>query len=344
MAYANGLFPTSATTALATAPGQRLEATAARQWDALARSVQNAYGWLPVLTDSYRPYSVQERIFRDRYRAGAFSPYGDYRTWLGQRWGRRAGTAAAAVPGTSNHGWAKAVDVSGLGGFGGAKYRQLASLAPQFGFTNTEGRSVNEAWHWVFTGAYQVSNPIGGNGSAVSPDFPDAPAPIDPIEEDDMLVIARTANDPTVWIGDGVTRRRIATLDTLKTTQWLIDQGILRAKTSAVQTIEDLWSLGYPVDVVDEQTVDSVNAIPGKVWSTTVNRGGTRISALQELADAKTIAASVQGENAGLRAAVDALATGKALTADQISEAARKGAEAALKGGVKVTIDIPKEG
>jgi hypothetical protein len=36
----------------------------------------------------------------------------DVRTWEGERWKRRRGTAAAAVPGTSPHGWALAVDLA----------------------------------------------------------------------------------------------------------------------------------------------------------------------------------------------------------------------------------------
>lgn len=181
MAYANGQFPTSATVALATAPGQRLIAAAAANWDALARDIQNRHGWLPYLTDSYRPYSVQERIFRERYRVlwSGSGPYGDVRYWQGVRWVRVTG-AAAAAPGTSNHGWGKAVDCSGLGGFSGTRFRQLAALAPSYGFTNTEGRRVGEAWHWVFTGSGLVSNPIGGGGTVSNPNLPGAPAPITP--------------------------------------------------------------------------------------------------------------------------------------------------------------------
>lgn len=36
----------------------------------------------------------------------------DVRSWNGKRWKRRAGTAMAAVPGTSPHGWALAVDLA----------------------------------------------------------------------------------------------------------------------------------------------------------------------------------------------------------------------------------------
>lgn len=141
------------TVALETAPGQRLEPRAAASWDRLARAVEDRYGWLPVLTDSVRPYDVQERIFRDRYR-----PYYleyrpgrvDRRVWNGVAYYRRPGTAAAAVPGTSNHGAGIAVDVSGLGGFNGARYAELAAIAPEYGWTNDEGRRVEEAWHWTY--------------------------------------------------------------------------------------------------------------------------------------------------------------------------------------------------
>lgn len=189
--YPNGQIPASALTALATAPGQRLDATAARQWDALARSVQALHGWMPLLTDSYRPLDVQVRILRERYTttplfstAGLTQKNGGLRIYGGQTWYRRPGQATVAPPGTSNHGWGKAVDVSGLGGFGGARYAQLAALAARFGFTNTEGRSIGEPWHWGFTGAFTVSHPITSGGTVTTPTIPGAPAPLTP--EDDM--------------------------------------------------------------------------------------------------------------------------------------------------------------
>ncbi|MHA7132529.1 M23 family metallopeptidase [Oerskovia turbata] len=103
-------------------------------------------------------------------------------------------------------------------------------------------------------------------GSISTPTIPGRPAPIE--EEDDvMLVIARTRTDPQVWIGDGITRRRIATGDTLKNVQYLATAGLLRvAKGGAVQTIEDLWALGHPVpdDLAGVQS--AVTAVPGAVW------------------------------------------------------------------------------
>jgi peptidoglycan hydrolase-like protein with peptidoglycan-binding domain len=44
------------------------------------------------------------------------------------------------------------VDISGTGGFGGLVYKRLAGMAPAYGWTNDEGRAINESWHWTYTG------------------------------------------------------------------------------------------------------------------------------------------------------------------------------------------------
>lgn len=71
-----------------------------------------------------------------------------------------------------------------------------------------------------------------------------------------------------------------------------------------------------------------ISAVDNKVWATPVTRGGKKISALQELADAKT-------EAQALRAVVVALAKNPGLSADQIT--------AAVKAGIAdgtVTVDV----
>lgn len=174
---------------LATAPGQQLDADAAASWDRVAREVQRRYGWLPVLTDSVRPYAVQVRIFLDRYdpQAAGSGYYGDVRWWEGRRYVRRryrksdgAPAAAAAPPGTSRHGFGLAVDCSGLGGFTGTRYRQLMSVQQDHGWSNAVGRSINEAWHQEYTRANDRHAGTGsGSGAALTP----APTTS---EEDDM--------------------------------------------------------------------------------------------------------------------------------------------------------------
>lgn len=167
---------------LETAPGQELAAGAAPAWDRLSRRITASYGWVPVLTDSVRPYLVQVRIFLERYtpQATGGGYYGDVRRWNGVRYVRMRGHAAAAVPGTSNHGLGLAVDVSGLGGFGGERYREMASVATSFGWTNDAGRTVNEAWHWQYDARLDRHNGSGGGTPSPVPD----PKPDD--EEDEM--------------------------------------------------------------------------------------------------------------------------------------------------------------
>lgn len=164
MALVNGQIPGSLLVGLATAPPQTLEAVAARQWDALARSVQNVYGWLPVLTDSYRPLSVQRNLLYTRYdhtyRPGLTVANGGVRYYEGKTWYRKPGFATVATPGNSNHGWGKAVDVSALNGFNGTRYHQLKQLAGIFGYSNAAGATINEPWHWEFTGSYLRTTPI----------------------------------------------------------------------------------------------------------------------------------------------------------------------------------------
>ena len=174
MALVNGLIAAAHRIGLRTAPGQQLVGGAAAAWDALSDAVLAVYGWRPALTDSYRPLAVQERIFRERYRVQLLGSgkYGDVRWWKGLRWVRVTG-AAAAVPGTSNHGDGEAVDVTGLGGFGGTRFKQLASLAARYGWDNREGASIGEAWHWTFNGT-------GGASAGV---LPTLPPELEPIKE-----------------------------------------------------------------------------------------------------------------------------------------------------------------
>ena len=56
----------------------------------------------------------------------------------------------AALPGTSNHGWGKAVDLGEPGGmtFTSPGHRWLSANAGTYGFV---GLSF-EAWHWSYVG------------------------------------------------------------------------------------------------------------------------------------------------------------------------------------------------
>lgn len=77
----------------------------------------------------------------------------------------------AATPGTSQHGWAAACDLSepeSEVGFGTAKYNWLDANAPRFGWENPswarEGAYKPEYWHWEFASLTQYSKSLGALG------------------------------------------------------------------------------------------------------------------------------------------------------------------------------------
>jgi len=182
--YANGRIPASRLVAIS--GGGRLLSGAAAAWEQLRNTVHARYGWWPTPTDSlssYRPYETQERIFRERYTT-SYIAGAKIKIWNGVRWYLRPGKVTAAVPGTSNHGLGVAVDITGLGGFSGARYKQLASVAQGLGWSNVEGRSIGEAWHWVFTGTAEL---VSGGPGSIGGEVPDVVVtPPNPIEEDDL--------------------------------------------------------------------------------------------------------------------------------------------------------------
>lgn len=107
-----------------------------------------------------RSIEDQEQFFHERYKAWAYSPFNDYR-WhthngILAKYGRTNG-AAAAIPGTSNHGLGLAVDVVDFGGVGDFNNpRRVASIGilKEYGWTETEGRgTVQEPWHLVYNHA-----------------------------------------------------------------------------------------------------------------------------------------------------------------------------------------------
>jgi len=111
----NGKLPDSILVSTPGAAGGatvRLITPAARAWRAFtARAAALGHILKPTsAADSYRSYAIQESTFRARYTT-TFLSGRPYKTWNGVRWYQRPNTAMAAVPGTSNHGWAMAIDV-----------------------------------------------------------------------------------------------------------------------------------------------------------------------------------------------------------------------------------------
>lgn len=81
-----------------------------------------------------------------------------YRDLAGQRrmrvfWCGEGHCEKAAIIGTSNHGWGRAVDF--WLDAAGKVYRWLVAHAATYGFSHAEGARVGELWHWVSVKAYK---------------------------------------------------------------------------------------------------------------------------------------------------------------------------------------------
>lgn len=140
----------------------RLEITAARAWRALHAAARDA-GFELTYTygGTFRPLQDQEDLFRrrymDRYDPAKVVTQG-VRHWQGRKWWRRQKVAAAAVPGTSNHGWGLAVDAA-LGSHPSEAKPITPALpwlienAARFGFS---WELQSEPWHIRYVAGDQV--------------------------------------------------------------------------------------------------------------------------------------------------------------------------------------------
>lgn len=141
------------TTGLERGPVVRLTEPAERGWRAMCAAALAAGHVLKAtsLNDSYRPYSVQESIFRARYQTTRIAGR-PTKTWQGRTWWLKRGMATAAAPGTSNHGWGLAVDIgeesdgdAGTESISDATVRWLVVHAGDYGFS---AELQEEPWHW----------------------------------------------------------------------------------------------------------------------------------------------------------------------------------------------------
>jgi cell wall-associated NlpC family hydrolase len=127
--YPNGLIPPSALCPLGVA-GHALRCDATAAWRAMSTAYQGTFGTPLCITDSYRGYASQVRLYGEK-------------------------PALAAVPGTSNHGWGLAVDLcGGVDAFGTAQYSWMLANAGRFGFVHPTwadpGNGREEPWHWEY--------------------------------------------------------------------------------------------------------------------------------------------------------------------------------------------------
>jgi LAS superfamily LD-carboxypeptidase LdcB len=130
--YPNGRLPSAALCPLWGTNGQMLRADAAASFNQMSRAYAQHFGSPICVTDSYRTYDEQVAV-------------------------KEIKPDLAAVPGTSNHGWAMAVDLcDGVQTFGTATHDWMRRNSLRYGWFlpawAMPGGSKPEPWHWEYAG------------------------------------------------------------------------------------------------------------------------------------------------------------------------------------------------
>jgi len=132
-AYPNGQIPIEKLCPLYGAPGEELRADAAARFNAMSHGYQSSFGAPMCVADSYRTYERQQQLY-------ASEP------------------GYAAYPGTSEHGWARAIDLcGGIQSDGTPQNTWMRTHAAQYGWFHPTwaepgGGGPYEPWHWEFSG------------------------------------------------------------------------------------------------------------------------------------------------------------------------------------------------
>lgn len=133
--HSNGAIPLSALSEISWAKSKYLRADAAQALSQLNALYLARFGAHIVVTDAYRDLATQVRLKATKGNL-------------------------AAKPGTSNHGWALAVDLGGgiQSSYKTPQYLWMADVAPGYGWVNPDWAKPgpkfqkSEPWHWEYTG------------------------------------------------------------------------------------------------------------------------------------------------------------------------------------------------
>ncbi len=144
--------------------GHKIEKNAVKKLNELNKAYKAQFGKDLQITDGYRTFNVQNKIFDWDYYDTGLNPY--TKKVDKKNKGRKIGSftakkptgVAAAPPGTSKHGWGQAVDVGGFGNGPGNKYFEWMDInAKKYGWINPawakKAGASYEPWHWEYNGS-----------------------------------------------------------------------------------------------------------------------------------------------------------------------------------------------
>ncbi|WIA99754.1 D-alanyl-D-alanine carboxypeptidase family protein [Curtobacterium sp. MCBA15_012] len=221
---------------------------------AAAAEFRQETGQKLVLAEGYRPLATQIDYFNARYHVVASGGV----WWNGKRWAKNAGAATAAVPGTSPHGNAVAVDLwSGIDtSFTTANHRVWVRVSAKYGWTNT-GTGFGEPWHQEWSAARVTKRvtltaalvrPAASSG-AITNTITGRPAATS-VQEDDMPSIELVKQDGdtsgTVWMSrDRMERRPLSAADFADVAYWVGKQ--FGEDAAKVQVVRSLTAFGIDI-------------------------------------------------------------------------------------------------
>lgn len=177
-----------------------LAPAAARAWAAMSAAA--ATDGVPLSsTGAYRPLAAQESLFRSRYTPATPNMYlPGRRKWRDQWWAKNPGVAAAAVPGTSNHGWAIAVDAC-LPGNVGLDRKAIGWLEEHASVYGWAWELPSEVWH--------IRHLLGDDVTAAVVEFERGSEPA-PTRRSDVVFLAKQVGTEQVWLVDGNKRHALS--------------------------------------------------------------------------------------------------------------------------------------
>lgn len=199
-------------------PLARMHTLAAEAWSVMARDVKNQFQEVLSVTstpDAYRTYAQQQTTFLARYTTTRL-PGRPTKIWNGVTYWQKPGTAMAATPGTSNHGWGLAADT--------CLWRDNQPVAitanwPMFSWLllnafryGLSWESDAEPWHLRYWAGDNVPAAVR----------PPAPPPITGDDEEVFIQFARSIN-PNLGPGE------VFAIYTNGTKIWQINDGTLTA-------------------------------------------------------------------------------------------------------------------
>lgn len=138
-----------------------------------------ADGFKLTMTGAYRSLEAQRILFEARYSTAKIDGR-PTKTWGGVTWWQKPGTAQAATPGTSTHGWGLALDLAQeskvftVESIDPVMLAWLRDKAPALGWAETV---PGEAWHWVLAdwARYLATPNVVPTAPSVEPEEDDVP-------------------------------------------------------------------------------------------------------------------------------------------------------------------------